>query len=298
MPLKSFSNWKKKLPWTGPGKNAPPPPCGVTHDGHQRNQQLSPGPSALVVLSNGTPKDDAAHDNVREITLVKNLAEEASPRADSGDQVAVTTNGEDAAGLVAAAGITVSSVVPELRKEGEVAVMVTTLPKENEVENVSTLAPQDLNHGVSTQFSLQSRDLWEEAWEKLSVETRSKLEKVSTGGTSSKLGQAKHFQELVDLAKQRQQICEEKKWKIRVGSHEIILREYVVSTVSCLQVIGDVAVQFAPPQASIPWSVLKGLMKVSLRGFSEHEKDYNLSSSPDTGTDDCVGQYADVCTPG
>jgi hypothetical protein len=72
------------------------------------------------------------------------------------------------------------------------------------------------------------------------------------------------IQELSTIVKTRQEECERKFWKLSVGDHEIVVRDYAVTIVNCLQKIGDVAIQFAPPQASIPRSVVKAIMQVRL----------------------------------
>ena len=72
------------------------------------------------------------------------------------------------------------------------------------------------------------------------------------------------IQELTTIVKTRQNECEKKFRKLQVGDHEIVLRDYAVTIVSCLQKIGDVVVEFAPPSASIPWSVVKAIMQVRL----------------------------------
>ena len=73
----------------------------------------------------------------------------------------------------------------------------------------------------------------------------------------------RQIHELINITKQRQKQCEDKFWKFTIGRHEFILRDYTVKIVDCLQKIGDVAIQFAPPQASTPWAVVKALMQVS-----------------------------------
>jgi hypothetical protein len=50
------------------------------------------------------------------------------------------------------------------------------------------------------------------------------------------------IQELTTIVKTRQDECEKKFWKLQVGDHEIVLRDYAVTIVSCLQKIGDIAI--------------------------------------------------------
>ncbi|QKX62010.1 uncharacterized protein TRUGW13939_09166 [Talaromyces rugulosus] len=104
------------------------------------------------------------------------------------------------------------------------------------------------------------RDLWREALETLPKQIQQEL---NTEGTEQKpLGI--QISELLEVTRKRQEECERKFWKFRVGDHEIVLRDYAVKTVGCLQQIGDIAVMFAPPQASIPWSVIKMVMQTAV----------------------------------
>jgi hypothetical protein len=105
------------------------------------------------------------------------------------------------------------------------------------------------------------RDLWLEAFEKLPKGTQRGLHL----GDSNEKPLLQQIQDLSSLARTRQEECENKFWKLRVGDHEIVLRDYAVTIVDGLRKIGDIAVQFAPPQASIPWSAVKALMQVRLR---------------------------------
>lgn len=73
---------------------------------------------------------------------------------------------------------------------------------------------------------------------------------------------SQQVEELVDTAKKNKEECESKSWKFTVDNHEIILRDQAANIVACLEQIGDIVVQFAPPQASIPWSAIKAIMKV------------------------------------
>lgn len=110
------------------------------------------------------------------------------------------------------------------------------------------------------------RDLWLEAFEKLPKEIHGQLN--LNDSTQKPLLQ--QIQELSSLAKLRQEECEKQFWKLRVGDHEIVLRDYAVTIIDGLRKIGDIAIQFAPPQASIPWSAMKILMQVCLRVWRGH----------------------------
>lgn len=70
--------------------------------------------------------------------------------------------------------------------------------------------------------------------------------------------------DLVGEVNKRQEECEKKFWRVNVGGEDIVLRNYTTKIVGWLEKAGDIAVQFSPPQASIPWQVMKGLMQVRI----------------------------------
>ena len=75
---------------------------------------------------------------------------------------------------------------------------------------------------------------------------------------------------LIDVAKEKCRVCDEKKCKVRVGDHEVILRDYAVRVTKGLAMAGDIAVEFIPGPAKIVWPVLKGIMTVSTRRWAAY----------------------------
>ncbi|KAL2826282.1 ankyrin repeat-containing domain protein [Aspergillus cavernicola] len=68
--------------------------------------------------------------------------------------------------------------------------------------------------------------------------------------------------DLVTSVNERQAECETKFWQVNVGGKDIVFRDYTTSIVGWLEKAGDIAIQFAPPQASLPWDLVKSLMKI------------------------------------
>jgi hypothetical protein len=104
-------------------------------------------------------------------------------------------------------------------------------------------------------------NLWQEAFQKAEGKTKKWIEKNGANKPDSRPVK-QQIDELVRLAKAKEKDCDDNSRHITVGSHRIILRDYAASAVDCLQTIGDIAIQFAPPQASIPWSVVKAVLQV------------------------------------
>ena len=130
---------------------------------------------------------------------------------------------------------------PECEESGRTRAFIETMPVR---ENKAT-----------------GRDLWREAFETLPESTQAKLH---TNGVQAVAPLQKQIHDLLETTKARQKECEEKFWKFRVGNHEYVLRDYAVRIADCLQVIGNTAIKFAPPQASGPWVVIEALLKVYL----------------------------------
>jgi hypothetical protein len=99
------------------------------------------------------------------------------------------------------------------------------------------------------------RDLWRDAFDKLPKGTQQEIK-------IDQKSQREHIHELLEVARAKQKECENKFWQFRVGDHEIVIRDYAVRIVDCLQKVGDIAIQFAPPQASVPWSMVKMVLQV------------------------------------
>lgn len=128
-----------------------------------------------------------------------------------------------------------------------------TPPKECD-ELACTEAPEN---------TLIVRDLWREAFEKLPTKTQ---QKINVKGTEPKPLNAQ-IRELLEVTKMKQEECEQKSWKFRVGHHEIVLRDCAAKIIGLLKNIrdiGDIAMTFAPPQASIPWAAVKIVIEVRI----------------------------------
>ncbi|KAJ6183789.1 hypothetical protein N7519_005090 [Penicillium mononematosum] len=107
------------------------------------------------------------------------------------------------------------------------------------------------------------KDLWVEALNSLPESKQEALKKMGFNQSSAQSGSVESsIEDLVGVVNQRQEECEKKFWKVKVGGEEIVLRDYTNNIVDWLGKAGDIAVQFAPPQAAIPWSVIKSVMQI------------------------------------
>lgn len=108
-------------------------------------------------------------------------------------------------------------------------------------------------------------DLWLEALGSLSESKQENLKKMGFNKeTAQSVSVESSIDDLVGVVNKRQDECEKKFWKVKIGDEEIVLRNYTNKIVDWLEKAGDIAVQFAPPQAAVPWAVIKSAMQAGL----------------------------------
>lgn len=114
-------------------------------------------------------------------------------------------------------------------------------------------------------------DLWGQAFNELSMKQQAQLLALVKSGKSdsqpAKLT-ASIIPDLIAVTKQRQEECEQKFWRIRLGKgpgDEIILREQAAQIISWLTLAGDIGVQFAPSLVSQVWPGIKALLKLPVQ---------------------------------
>ncbi|KAJ5614799.1 hypothetical protein N7528_008453 [Penicillium herquei] len=105
------------------------------------------------------------------------------------------------------------------------------------------------------------KDCWHDAFKNLSPESQAALldmgfDKVPTVSMKDSI------EGLVDVVNKKQKECEEKFWSISIGGKDFVLRKYTASLLGWLEKAGDIAIQFAPPQASLPWDLIKNVMQI------------------------------------
>lgn len=125
-------------------------------------------------------------------------------------------------------------------------------------------------------------DRWQDAFKGLSEDKQKTLAKM--GFHKPKSANVKStITELVNNVNERQTECEKKFWHVKIGGKDIVLREYTTSIIGWLEKAGDIAVQFAPPQASLPWDVIKSLMQVSIDMLAEIKEKAHGVTDPREG---------------
>ena len=72
-----------------------------------------------------------------------------------------------------------------------------------------------------------------------------------------------NIDDLVSVVNKKQEECEKKFWRVSVGGEDIVLRNYTTQIVGWVEKAGDIAMNFAPPQVSLPWGLIKNMLQVS-----------------------------------
>lgn len=120
---------------------------------------------------------------------------------------------------------------------------------------------------AQSQLQHPTGNLWSQALNKLSAEDKALLPQINPG---SNLDILRHLRA---IAQQRQEECDEKRWKFELFGQQIILRdvaEKVIVWVDRFKEIGDVAVNFDPVHAALPWAGIRFLLEVSIFKLVSH----------------------------
>jgi hypothetical protein len=104
--------------------------------------------------------------------------------------------------------------------------------------------------------NMSSVGLWDEALRLLGTEERLGLPEFSYQ-TYVKID------DLITLVQEKQKQCEKRCWKFPLGGHDLILRDYankIMLYLDKFKEVGDVAVNFDPVHASLPWAAVRFIL--------------------------------------
>lgn len=117
---------------------------------------------------------------------------------------------------------------------------------------------------VSSTSTATPRNLWADALKNLSKDEQQTVQNINSG-QGSQTTFVLDIEELVQLTRKKQQECEEKAYKFDFQGRKIILRdvaEKIVSWLNKFKNVGDIAVNFDPVHASLPWAGIRFLLQV------------------------------------
>lgn len=175
-------------------------------------------------------------------------------------------------------GKSVQAFAPSAREDDDGLVQQTAVSRIEEQTHPSAVPrpssqPEASNQEVSTETvePEAGNDLWGQAFHGLSEKQQAQLSAlVKSGKPDSQPAKLKAsiIPDLIAVTKQRQQECERKFWRVRIGSgpgDEIILREQAAQIISWLTLAGDIGVQFAPSLVSQVWPAVKTLLNLPVQ---------------------------------
>ncbi|KAK4059664.1 hypothetical protein Trihar35433_10711 [Trichoderma harzianum] len=109
-------------------------------------------------------------------------------------------------------------------------------------------------------------DLWFWAYQKLDE----KSQKWILGTSEPKPESGKQWtMDLITLVREREEAYKDSTPKLKVGSHEIIWRDYANKTVTWLITIGEIAANFTLAPSPIIWSALKVFVKANVAQYED-----------------------------
>lgn len=114
----------------------------------------------------------------------------------------------------------------------------------------------------SSVYASNTRNLWLEAFQALSIEDQDALRAIRSSNTST---QSVVVEDLIDLVEKRRQAWEEKSYSFQFQGKKMIIGDMMGKAVFWLNKfkdVGDIAVNFDPVHASLPWAGVRFLLQV------------------------------------
>lgn len=114
---------------------------------------------------------------------------------------------------------------------------------------------------------MEPPDLWAVARSRLSAKHEERIKQLEAQGVSSFMSSPSQIDELISIAQRKQEECEKNNWTVRIGNHEWKLRDCATKIITWLKTfkeIGDIAVQYDPVHAALPWAAFRFMLQVRL----------------------------------
>ncbi|KAL7921336.1 hypothetical protein ACQKWADRAFT_130206 [Trichoderma austrokoningii] len=108
-------------------------------------------------------------------------------------------------------------------------------------------------------------NLWSRAFERSSKEAKKWIREHNLD-LSDQSKPEDHIKEITRLIESKSlRTDQDGNSKIDIGYQKIVVREYIAGVAAFLTMAGDIAVHFAPPQASAPWAIAKAVLKIPVK---------------------------------
>ncbi|KAJ5352349.1 hypothetical protein N7452_001323 [Penicillium brevicompactum] len=111
------------------------------------------------------------------------------------------------------------------------------------------------------QTQIPPKDLWQDAFRQLSEYKQDKLREMGFENFKANSIES-NIDDLVSVVNKKQEECEKKFLRVSVAGEDIVLRNYTTQIVGWIEKAGDIAMNFAPPQVSLPWGLIKNMLQI------------------------------------
>ncbi|KAH7072565.1 hypothetical protein FB567DRAFT_205894 [Paraphoma chrysanthemicola] len=111
--------------------------------------------------------------------------------------------------------------------------------------------------------AFKDQNLWDEALQTLPEDDQTKYEGLISKGS----GYITILDDILLCTKEKKEQCTKKRWKVRIRGRTIILSDVLEKFavwVNKFVAVGDVAVQYDPGHAALPWAAIRFILKTSL----------------------------------
>lgn len=126
----------------------------------------------------------------------------------------------------------------------------------------SSFAQSSVAQSSSPQTGLQPVDLWQKALTTLDDDLRASLDFKSS--TKRDI-----LEKTLKTAEEKRQLSLRKRWRFKRNGKEVVVRdvlEKIIKWLDYFKAIGDVAAQYDPAHAALPWAGVRFLLNVSASG--------------------------------
>ncbi|KAF4974626.1 hypothetical protein FZEAL_8485 [Fusarium zealandicum] len=155
------------------------------------------------------------------------------------------------------------------------------------VSNISTTSNHEEEHEVTLQRPLaihsnpvneppiargSNKILWAQAFEKVPEQTRNTL-LYTTNTTQPPQSPEQLRQHIERLALEKQQTAEARAWKFDFNGRQVILRDVagkIITWLDRMKAVGDVAVNFDPVHAALPWAAVRFVLLSATADSQQH----------------------------
>jgi hypothetical protein len=116
-------------------------------------------------------------------------------------------------------------------------------------------------------------EFWQLAWAKLPPAKVQDLRALSKGHNAP-ASSNQDVDDILELARKQKVACESKQWEVKLGSRSFKIRNGLSNIIDWLQKfkqVGDIAVNFDPVHAALPWAAFRLLLQVCVVFSAEFE---------------------------